>query len=305
MTALAAHSDVPSLVTASNVENALRDIEPVELRSPLIRRVGASGFVTEDILSRAHARLARERVDATSVLLDAGCGRGGPGLWLAEQTGARLYGIDVDAYAIDQALRSARGYKLLREPHFACASYETTWIEPETAHVVFSLDALHLAARPLEALAELHRIMIEGGVLLFNVYVAAGDADAQTWVQNLETSGFTILDIDDQTRRWREVMMAKHRARIEHAAFLTRRFGTRVAGELASSRALLGLDYGPSVIAGTRRVELFARKLPSHTPRRRLAHGSVQTLCMPDSRASEQDRIAMAVEDDLIDRLGE
>jgi SAM-dependent methyltransferase len=261
------------------LEQALRDIDPTELRAPVLRRIAPSGFVTEDVLARIHARLRRERVDGTSLLVDVGCGRAGASLWFAETTGARLHGIDIDPDAIAQARLAAQSYRLACESKFDCAAFEATWVEPGTAHVVISIDALHLAARPLDALWEIHRILIKGGVVLFNVYTSEDDPDATEWVHALEAVGFTTLDIDDQTDRWREVMTARHRARIEHATYLRRRFGTQVAGELASSRALLGLDYGPSVIACTRRVELFARKVHSHALRRRFAHGSMPTIC--------------------------
>jgi SAM-dependent methyltransferase len=244
------------------LDDALRDLDPVELRSPVVRRVNTTGFATEDILSRMLARLQRYRININSTLVDVGCGAAGLSLWLAERTGAKLHGVDADPLAIGRARRSTRDFVLAHDPTFDCASFEATWIEPSIAHAVISLDALHLASRPQTAFAELHRILVVGGIVAFNVYVADDDPGAASWVRTLETSGFAMLDIDDQTPVWRNVMSAKHRARIEHAEFLAKRFGERVvAPELAVSRTMLGLDYGPSVIAHTRRVELVARKI--------------------------------------------
>ena len=246
----------------ADLDDALRALDPAELRSPIVRRVNASGFVTEDILARLLARLQRHRVDVNSFLVDLGCGAGGTSLWLAERTGARLYGVDADPLAIGRARRSMRDFVLAQDPTFDCAAFEATWIEPSLAHAVISIDALHLSSRPLTALAEVHRILITGGIVIFNVYVADDDPGAISWVKTLEQAGFAMLDIDDQTHVWRAVMGAKHRARIDQAAHLGARFGERaVAPELALSRTMLGLDYGPSVIANTRRVELVARKV--------------------------------------------
>jgi SAM-dependent methyltransferase len=248
--------------TRDQLDDALRALDPVELRSPFVRRVNASGFVTEDILGRLLARLQRHRVNVNSFLVDLGCGSAGASLWLAERTGARLYGVDADPLAIGRARRSMRDFILAQDATFDCAAFEATWIEPALAHAVISLDALHLSSRPLTALAEVHRILVTGGIVIFNVYVADDDAGASSWVKTLEQAGFAMLDIDDQTHVWRSVMGAKHRARIDHAAQLGERFGDRVvAPELAVSRTMLGLDYGPSVIATTRRVELVARKV--------------------------------------------
>ena len=251
------------------LDDALRDLDPVELRSPVVRRVGASGFATEDVLSRYAARLQRHRVNVSSLLVDLGCGAGGFSLWLAERTGARLYGVDADPLAVGRARRSIRDFVLAQEPTFDCASYEATWVEPSLAHAVVSLDALHLASRPHTALAEVHRVLMTGGIVIFNVYVSDEDAGASSWVRTLEQAGFAMLDIDDQTHIWRSVMIAKHRARLEHGPFLASRFGERaVAPELAVSRTMLGLDYGPSVIANTRRVELVARKVTGASRKR-------------------------------------
>jgi ubiquinone/menaquinone biosynthesis C-methylase UbiE len=274
-----AQTEEIAIEVVHELADVLRDIDPEELRTPLLARIGATGFVTKDILKRMYARLVRERVDATSLLVDLGCGRAGASLLFAQKLGARLQGVDVDPEAIDEARAMAPTFVLQREAQFDFGAFEATWIEPGSAHAVMSIDALHLAPRPLEALAEVYRILISGGVLLFNVYVPDTDPDAEKWVQALEQSGFTTLDIDDQTATWRDLMTRRHRARIDHAPYLVRSFGDRAAAELATSRALLGLDYGPSVIDSTRRIELFARKLDNHVPRRRLAQGSqVQTL---------------------------
>src|SRR5688500_4372451 len=73
----------------AQLEQALRALEPFELCSPVVRRVNASGFATEDVLSRMLTRLQRHRVEASSLLVDLGCGAAGASLWLAERTGAR------------------------------------------------------------------------------------------------------------------------------------------------------------------------------------------------------------------------
>lgn len=254
----------------AQLEQALRALEPVELRSPIVRRVNASGFATEDVLSRMLTRLQRHRIDTSAFLVDMGCGSAGASLWLAERTGARLYGVDADPLSVGRARRAIRDFVLAREPTFDCASFETTWIEPSIAHAVVSLDALHLATQPATALAEVHRILVTGGVVHFNVYVADEDPGARAWVRTLEQGGFAMLDIDDQTHVWRSVLRAKHRARLDNAYALAQRFGDRaIAPELAVSRTMLGLDHGPSVIANTRRVELLARKVTGASARGR------------------------------------
>src|SRR5262252_1281335 len=51
-------------------------------------------------------------VDVTSHLVDVGCGRGGPGLWVAAQTGARLTGVDIAASALKASEQRAESLGL-------------------------------------------------------------------------------------------------------------------------------------------------------------------------------------------------
>jgi SAM-dependent methyltransferase len=48
-------------------------------------------------------------------LVDLGCGRGGPGLWLARRAGASLVGVDFSAVAVGQASRRAGPFGLQGE----------------------------------------------------------------------------------------------------------------------------------------------------------------------------------------------
>jgi len=242
------------------IDRVLRQTDPVELRSPIVRRVASTGFVTEGVLSRLANRLVAHRIDAATLVVDLGCGGAGISLWLAERTSTRLIGIDSDDSALEQARLLRPGFSLDREPSFECTTFEATWMAPAIAHAVISIDALHLAADPVAALAEAHRILLAGGLLTFNVYVADEDPDAAHWIRALERVGFAMLDIDDRTETWREIMTAKHENRLEHAALVSSLLGERRAKrELATSRAMLGIG-GPSQIETTRRVELVAYK---------------------------------------------
>src|SRR5689334_4697146 len=57
-------------------------------------------FITLSELQRARLEL---RLSPGQTMVDLACGTGGPGLWLAAQTGARLIGVDVSEAAIDEA----------------------------------------------------------------------------------------------------------------------------------------------------------------------------------------------------------
>ena len=66
----------------------------------------SNGFYSRTTLQHLCTAL---RLTPGGTLADLGCGHGGPGLWVARQTGANLIGIDISAVGVavanQQALR--------------------------------------------------------------------------------------------------------------------------------------------------------------------------------------------------------
>src|SRR6266536_1839389 len=85
--------------------------------SPGIRRVwerAEPGLPAEvEPFSFVSASLLRHVLQAADLgpgqtLADLGCGRGGPGLWLAREAGASLVGVDFSPVAVEQAAHRPR-----------------------------------------------------------------------------------------------------------------------------------------------------------------------------------------------------
>jgi ubiquinone/menaquinone biosynthesis C-methylase UbiE len=134
------------------------------------------------------------RLRPGGTLVDLGCGRGGPGLWLARALSARLAGVDISPVAIE--LTRSRAPQFLAEDRasFRVAEFSSTGLEPATANGVMSVDALPFAPDPGAALREIHRILSVGGRLVFT---AAQDREhepgsAGTWEQHLDDAGFDV-----------------------------------------------------------------------------------------------------------------
>jgi SAM-dependent methyltransferase len=239
------------------IDAVLHALDPAALRSAIVRRVGARGFVTEDVLARIALRLERHDAlggqDATLVHL--GARSAGIGMWLAECTRTQLIVTDPDQPVLDLAMHGCGDFDLEEFPAFQRAPFDATRLPTGSAQAVVSVEALYLAPDPNDALCEVHRVLDHGGVLLFDAYVAEDDPSATGWVAALQRAGFDMLDIDDQTEHWRQVTREQHLARLEYAGYLIERLGHRKANEhLAASRSVL------SVLHTTRRVELLARR---------------------------------------------
>lgn len=266
---LAPRHQPPSL-TRAEIEAVLHALDPADLRSPIVLRVNARSFTTEDVLARLALRLERHGVvhGGTSAVVHLGARSAGIGLWLAESSRAHAIIVDPEHYAIELAMHGCGVFELEHFPSFQTAPYDRTQLPTGCAHAVVSMEALYLAQYPDDALAEMHRLLDDGGLLMFDAYVADTDATARGWVHALERSGFDLIDIDDQTAAWRDITRARHLARLEWASYLAERLGhRRAAQEIAASRNML------AVLATTRRVELIARRR-----KRRIARGSVRLV---------------------------
>jgi cyclopropane fatty-acyl-phospholipid synthase-like methyltransferase len=110
-------------------------------------------------------RFVREvRLNNGETLVDAGCGRGGPGLFVAAATGARLIGFDIAEAALAAARTRAQAMGM--QGQFALGSFEITGLDDACADAVMSVDALLFTPDKEAALRELRRILRRGGRLV-------------------------------------------------------------------------------------------------------------------------------------------
>jgi ubiquinone/menaquinone biosynthesis C-methylase UbiE len=154
----------PSLPTAAGFDEGFAAIAV----SPGIRRVWEMvdpdlppqiepfSFISVALLRHVAHALA---LSPGETLVDLGCGRGGPGLWLAQSQGAFLIGVDFSAVAVQQASDRAALFGLADTAHFVVGDLAATGLPDATADAVVSIDALHLAADLTAAGREVLRIL--------------------------------------------------------------------------------------------------------------------------------------------------
>jgi len=152
-------------------------------------------------------RFVRElQLEPGERLVDVGCGRGGPGLWVAAQSGARLLGIDIAETALAQGRSRAAAMGI--EATFQLGSFEATGIGDGEADGVMSVDAFLFAPDKAAAARELHRILRAGRRLVFTSWDYRSQPDGRPpQVPDhrplLEAAGFRI-EAYEATDRWRE-----------------------------------------------------------------------------------------------------
>jgi SAM-dependent methyltransferase len=124
------------------------------------------GFVTVSELSAITHILAESGV---TKLLDVGCGRGGPGLWIARDLGASLVGIDIVPAAVAAASERAASSGV-RQANFYAASATNTGLPAAGFDGIVSIDALWMVVDKHAAFRELARVLCPGGRLVFTTW---------------------------------------------------------------------------------------------------------------------------------------
>jgi SAM-dependent methyltransferase len=95
-------------------------------------------------------------------LIDVGCGRGGPGLWVAATTGASLLGVDISPTALEAGRRRAETVGLGASATYSEGSFDAIPAGIESAQGVLSVDALLFAPDKSAALREIARVLEPG-----------------------------------------------------------------------------------------------------------------------------------------------
>lgn len=97
-------------------------------------------------------------------IADIGCGRGGPGLWVAGAAGAPLIGIDIAETALVRARALAE--QLGVRADFRVGSFEQTGLADSSVAAVLTFDAFLFTPDKQTAFVELARVLRPGGRLV-------------------------------------------------------------------------------------------------------------------------------------------
>jgi ubiquinone/menaquinone biosynthesis C-methylase UbiE len=173
------------------------------------------------------ARIAEEtQVGDGDVIVDLGCGRGGPGLWVTAATGASLIGVDVAPSGLADARRRADAMRFSSRADFRKGSFESTGLRESVADAVMSVDALMFTPDKAAAFAELRRVIRDGGRLVFTSFdyhsqPVGRPPQVDDHRSLLRVAGFDVLayeETDDWRRRFAETMAGLLQNVVELAA---------------------------------------------------------------------------------------
>jgi ubiquinone/menaquinone biosynthesis C-methylase UbiE len=208
------------------------------------------GFLT---LSEAQRLRQLLQVGSGGVLVDLACGAGGPGLWMARETGASLIGVDPSQAGLTAARARAAAAGLASQARFEQGSFERTGLGDATADAVMSTEAFQYAPGKQAAFTELARIMRPGaraGIICFEVDPAKVEGipvlgvDAVADYRPLIAAAGLGIEAYEETPGWQERVYATFSAVLENSDALTAEMGEHaVAGAIAE--AMLTVQVKP------------------------------------------------------------
>jgi ubiquinone/menaquinone biosynthesis C-methylase UbiE len=185
-----------------------RDYYQFPTRSKWMEKVWSEAFGDEyptgldhyGYVTRHDLAVFAERLDlvAGSALLDIGCGKGGPGLWLAERLQAKLTGIDIIPEAVDHANRFKHQFDLGYPAEFEVGEFYKIPLPDQSMDAVISFDSLWAAPNKVQALFEVKRVMKPGAKFIFTYW----DLLSLEAIPYFEMSGLKFIHRED-TPDWK------------------------------------------------------------------------------------------------------
>lgn len=124
---------------------------------------------TDGYVTRTELRVLASALHAGpgDTIVDLGCGRGGPGLWVARTTGANLVGIDVSQLALDRARATALELGIADRTSYKLARFDATGLDSASIQGAISVDVIWAIPDKPAGLLEVARILKPGARFVF------------------------------------------------------------------------------------------------------------------------------------------
>lgn len=106
-------------------------------------------------------------VGSGETFIDLGCGRGGPGMWVAREVGANYFGFDLSETAIEVASKRVKNFDLEGKAQFQVGDMGETNFSDNMFDAAMSIGALLFIPNKLKAIHEVARIIRPGATFVF------------------------------------------------------------------------------------------------------------------------------------------
>ncbi len=198
--------------------------------------IGQQSFITPRYLDQLISRL---NIVETTHLLDVGSGAGGPAAYIADRTGCRVSGIEINEIGVDVSRKLAENSGLGGKVRFHLGDAIEMPFAENTFDLAVSLNVMNVFSDKTELFRQVLRVLKPSGIwaLLSGTFKMEGDEETksrmargylipqyydslQSYRSKLETAGFLIEEITEyvadfrvQVKRWGDAYK-KHAAAI-------------------------------------------------------------------------------------------
>ncbi len=161
--------------------------------------LGQTSWVTTEESNEIPRKL---RLQASSSVLEIGCGSGGYALHLAETVGCSIVGLDVNEPGVHNANQLATASGLAARAHFQNGDASKNLpFESETFDAVFANDVLcHIPKRP-KVVCEMFRVLKPGGRMLFSDALVVGGMVSHQEIATRSSIGYYVYSPPGENER--------------------------------------------------------------------------------------------------------
>jgi len=186
-------------------------------------------------------------IDTSSRLLDIGSGLGGPARYIADRSGARVIGIEIQRDRFETAQQFTKVVSLDHLVSFVNEDFSSVRVDREGyTHVISFLSILHMIDKK-RVLQKLATALRPGGVVLIEDYystIRLSNDDRitllqtiscptllrrETYIKTLEKFGIRINEVTDMTQLWNECAVERVKEYQNNLITLRKQFGSEAA----------------------------------------------------------------------------
>lgn len=222
----------------------------------------ADGFEHLNFARTADIESLRKALDLRpgDPFVDLACGAGGPGAWIAHQTGAKLIGVDLSTVGTRIAAERAAAHHL-GSANFVVGSVERLPMVDGCVVGAMSLDSLQYVLDKRATFAEVARALVTGGRFAFTAFEVDGDRVRNVPVLGVDPVGdYSILLRDagfrvetyEETPGWHGRLVAAYSAVLADEQTLRLQMGNSAVDALLLEMSLtLQIEPYPRRVCAT------------------------------------------------------
>jgi ubiquinone/menaquinone biosynthesis C-methylase UbiE len=236
-----------------------RRVEREALGDDYAEGIDAYSFTTPSELDQIAGLL---EIGPGVTLVDIACGQGGPGLWVAQNTGANLIGVDFSPVGVAQAEKRAVAMSLSNRARYVVADAAATGLPSADAAAAMSIDALQMMPDRAAVLEEIHRILQADALFALTTWEprasdpgSSDNANNQPLRTLLEGTGFRV-ELYQPTPGWRRIAKALYEGWLREKELLVAEMGAESFAPLEkeATESLPKLDDDERVLIVSRAV---------------------------------------------------